>query len=219
LLAVTLSACTPGTTAIVDSVRNVVPREAGVADSARLNPQFRYLRVTVAGQTALLVLGYVDAHSQGPIEVWYSGLREVLRLQNGRIAGALGLTTEWRSVEAVSPVPSWTSVARAAGPVSWTRLRDVMPGYRYGVRDSLSLRRIAALQNSSLKGLDPAGLVWFEERLEGDPGEDTWLPPARFAVQIRDGRETVVYSEQCISRDLCFTWQRWPAGTQAVSGN
>jgi hypothetical protein len=25
-----------------------------------------------------------------------------------------------------------------------------------------------------------------------------------------DGTETVVYGEQCLAADLCFTWQLWP---------
>jgi len=34
--------------------------------------------------------------------------------------------------------------------------------------------------------------------------------------QTSDGAEAVVYGEQCLAPELCFTWQRWPvqAGRQ-----
>jgi hypothetical protein len=216
LVAGALSACTPGTGAIVDTVRSLIPAEpAGPA--ARLNPQFLYLRVTIGGQVALLVLGYYDPHPQGRIEVWYSAQREVLRIQNGRIAGVTGLATEWRSVS-VPAMPSWTALAQSDAHFSWTRVRDVMPGYRFGVRDALSLRRIPPPKTSLLQGLDAGQLTWFEERFEGDAAADLWLPPARYAVHLAAGRETVVYGEQCIARDVCFAWQRWPVESKAAGG-
>lgn len=214
LAASALSACSVGTNAIVDTLRNVVPIETA-ADAARLNPQFRYLRVTAGGRVALLVLGYTEPHRDGPIEIWYSAQREVLRIQNGRLVGATGLTTEWRSVS-LPAMPSWSALAQASTRLSWTRIRDVMPGYRFGVRDELSLGRIAAPIQSLLRVLDPEHLAWFDERHEGEPRADVWLPAAHYAVQLSAGRETVIYGEQCIALDLCFAWQRWPVESKAA---
>jgi hypothetical protein len=194
----------------------VLPQQAEIA-AATLNPRYRYLRVTVAGRTALLVLGDMDEHRNGQVEVWYSAQREVLRIQNGRIAGVTGLRTEWRSVS-MPAMPAWSTLASAARQHHWIRIRDVMPGYRFGVRDALILSRISTPAQSALQGLDPAQLAWFEERHRGDPTSELWLPPARYAVQIGEGRETVVYGEQCIARDLCFTWQRWPVESKAATG-
>ena len=177
-------------------------------DGSGLNPNFRYLRVTVEGRVAFLALGNEDGHPQGTIEVWYSAEREVLRLQNGRIVGATGLTTEWRNV-AVSGLPSWSGIALAAGPVRWTRTRDVMPGYRFGVLDMLRARVVQPPAKSRLQGVDPNGLAWFEEQTEAGANA---LPRALYAVDLRDGKETVVYSEQCLVSALCFTLQRWTAG-------
>ena len=95
-----------------------------------------------------------------------------------------------------------------------------MPGYRFGVQDALVLRRIAAPDKSEIQGLDPGTLAWFEE--QSDAGSalrgsgaalDQALPLARYAVDLRDGKETVVYGEQCLAAELCFSWQRWPAAT------
>ncbi|MDP2240422.1 MAG: YjbF family lipoprotein [Burkholderiales bacterium] len=203
--------------AVVQTVQYAVKGQG--VDSASLNPNFRYLRVTIEGRVALLALGNEDSHPQGPIEVWYSAQREVLRLQNGRLVGAVGLTTEWRNV-VLPELPSWSAVAQAREPVPWVRVRDIMPGYRFGVRDTLLLRMVQPPQSSALKGPDPQSLSWFEERLQSDvpsrfpatlfPGlsADRPLPPARYAVALQEGRETVVYGEQCLAPDLCFSWQK-----------
>ncbi len=206
------------------AVQGVMPGDASI-DYARLNPNFRYLRVTVGGRIAFLAGGDIDSDPRGPVEVWYSAQREVLRFQNGRLMGVVGLTTEWRNVSLLE-APSWSAVARSQQPVQWVRVRDVMPGYRYGVRDELLLRVIFPPQKSALQRLDPQSLTWFEERLHpeprtgyvakllGGPADEKPLPPARYAVDLRGGKETVVYGEQCIAPDFCFTWQRWSAADQ-----
>ena len=197
-----LCGCATSTDAVLDTVRFAARRDADV-DRAQLNPNFRYLRVFNRGRLALLALGNVDRQAGGPVEVWYSAEHEVVRLQNGRLAGAVGLTTEWRSV-VLPPLPKWSELAQAGTPYRWTRTRDVMPGYRYGVRDALELRRIDPPERSQLVGIDASQLAWFEEHTEH-------LPVARYAVELRDGAQTVVYGEQCLSQDVCFSWQRWDA--------
>jgi len=200
---------------MVQTLQDAVQSQRGVPD-ARLNPAFRYLRVTIDGRVAFLALGSEDKHPQGPVEVWFSGQREVVRLQNGRIVGVAGLTTEWRNV-VLPEMPSWSAVAVAKQPVQWVRMRDVMPGYRFGVRDELSLRPILVPQKSALQGVDPKSFSWFEEQVRSDSRSTIFaslasempLPPARYAVDLRDGKEVVVYGEQCLAAELCFTWQRW----------
>ena len=223
-----LSGCSSASNAILQTLPYAYGRNPGV-DNARLNPNFRYLRVTIGGRVVLLALGNVDSDPQGPIEVWYSAEREVLQLQNGRLVGATGLTTEWRNVT-LPELPSWSATAHDGRAIQWMRVRDVMPGYRFGVKDELSLRAVEAPQRSALQGLDPKGLTWFEERdetasgarrsgiLGGSAGVDAILPPARYAVDLRGGQETVVYGEQCLAADLCFTWQRWPLQAQSAVG-
>ena len=219
-----LSGCSTASNAILQTLPYAYGRNPGV-DNARLNPNFRYLRLTTRGHVALLALGYIDSDPQGPIEVWYSAEREVLRLQNGRLVGATGLTTEWRNVR-LSALPSWSAAAHAGRAIDWTRTRDVMPGYRFGVKDKLSLHVVDAPRGTELQGLDPQRLTWFEERdlngsragllgmFGGSADAGAALPPARYAVDFSGGKETVVYGEQCLTADLCFTWQRWPVQAQ-----
>ncbi len=195
--------CSSSTNAVIDTVQSIVRRDTGAA-ALSLDPRFRYLRVTTqGGGVAFLALGYVDNTPQGPLEVWYSGERQVLRLQNGRLAGVTGVATEWHGVS-LPPLPSWRELGRAPAPYRWSRTRDVMPGYRYGLRDALEVRQIGAPSRSQLAGMDALQLTWFEET-------SATLPPARYAVQIDDGSGTVVYAEQCLAPELCLSWQRWKA--------
>ncbi len=219
LVAFTLSACTSGMNSMVQTLQQAVQGNRSVSD-ANLNPAFRYLRITLDGRVSFLALGSEDKHPQGQVEVWFSAQREVLRFQNGRLVGAAGVTTEWRAVT-LPELPSWSELARSPQPFQWVRIRDVMPGYRYGVRDELVLSAIPPPQKSALQDVDAQSLSWFEERfrtgtaagrltkLVTDVGIDGVLPPARYAVDLRDGKEIVVYGEQCLAPELCFTWQRW----------
>ena len=210
MLVATAGGCASGGGAIFETAQSLIARDKGV-DNAKLDPNFRYLRVTIGGRVVLLALGYLDPHPQGTIEVWYSAEREVVRLQNGRVVGAVGVTTEWRNV-VLPDLPEWPKLAGAAEPFRWTRTRDVMPGYRYGQRDALSLRTIPTPDKSALQGLDSTHLTWFEERFADDGSLKTALPAARYAVAIAGDQGVVVYGEQCLAPQTCFTWQRWPAG-------
>jgi hypothetical protein len=222
---VALSSCSAGSDSMLQTLRNAVWRGDSIA-GARLNPNFRYLRVSIAGRAVLLALGYEDFDLRGPIEVWYSAEREVLRLQNGRLVGAVGLTAEWRNV-LLPELPSWSALARGDQAFRWIRVRDVMPGYRFGLRDALSLRVISQPRRSELQGMDPQRLTWFEEQVDvekaaglfggGSVAGSELLPPGRYAVDIRDGKEIVVYGEQCLAADLCFSWQRWPVQGQSAA--
>lgn len=223
-----LSACTPVMDAAVQTVQKAVQRDTST-ERARLNPNFSYLRITLGGRVAFLALGGVDSHPDGPVEVWYSALREVVRTQNGRVVGVTGFKTEWRNVS-VAGAPSWSAASQAQQSQQWVRVRDVMPGYRYGVRDELVLNVVPAPAHSELKDVDPQALTWFEERMRSDAGylaslvpgtgDQNVLPAARYAVDLRGGKEVVIYGEQCIAPDTCFTWQRWSAEQQnkAVGG-
>jgi len=205
-LLVCLGACTQGGSAIVDTFRAAVRADTR-ADRATLDPALRYLRVVANGRPVLLVLGDVDADPAGPVEVWYSAEREVLRLQGGRLAGVAGLTTEWRQV-GIPALPGWRELAPGQ---QWERTRDVMPGYRYGVAETLSVRPVPVPSGTALKDLDPKTLLWFEETLETrHPVADLRLPAARYAVGVEGDTEQVVYAEQCVAPDLCLSWQRWP---------
>jgi hypothetical protein len=206
LSAVVAAGCAEHTTAVLQSLRLSISRDnSAAADAFKLDPRYRYLRVTHDAGVAILILGGVDKDAGSTIQTWYGADATLLKLRDGRLVGNTGLLAEWRSVQ-VPNLPAWSQLAAEGKPVQWERVRDVMPGYRYGIRDKLVLSVIPPPRSTGLVRLDPQKLVWFEERTQASTDEQ--LPPARYAVQ----GDTVVYGEQCVTARNCIKWQRWPAG-------
>jgi hypothetical protein len=177
-------------------------------EPSNLDPRFHYLRVTLNGRIVILASATSNIDIPDTTSVWYSAEREALRFQNGRLLGAVGLATEWRAVN-IPALPKWSELAQNTQPFKWTRIRDAMPGYRYNLSDELILQRISIPADTQLKAIDPRSLIWFEERFAEDASESN-LPPSRYAVDISAGNERVLYGEQCVSKELCFSWQQWP---------
>lgn len=198
--------CADTASAFLQTGKQAFRPDASAADSFQTDPRYRYLRVTHQGGVSIVVLGALEPNPHGQVEVYYSADGATLRLQNGRLAGNTNLLPEWRSVR-LPELPSWSDLAAEGKPVQWERVRDVMPGYRFGIRDKLLLSPVPAPRSSTLVGVDAHGLVWFEERTQ--ESTDERLPPARYATR----GNTVIYSEQCVSAKNCVKWQRWPAGS------
>lgn len=182
----------------------------------KLNPLYRYLRVEAQGHPpALLVLGYVDAHPQGDIEVWYSAKGEVIKIQNGRIVGAVGLGIDWRSVQFSSSPPVWTAIPTQG--LAYQRLRDEMPGHRSAISDRLEVKPWLGLPLIALPTSLPVDQArsydWFREITVSTNAQP--LPPAWFAWGLHRGQPTVVYSEQCLSATFCLRLQPWPVQKEA----
>lgn len=199
-LACLLGACASSQRAVINTFREAVADPSAATHA--LDPALSYLRVGANGRAVLMVLGNIESDPAGPIEVWYSAGREVLRLQNGRVVGAVGLTEEWRAVR-MPALPSWRELLAASEPLTWTRGRDAMPGYRFGIHETLTLRASDPPARSALRTRDAATLKWFEEQ-----SLNATLPAARYAIDP-NAPDTVIYGEQCLSRGLCLAWERW----------
>ena len=176
------------------------------ATEPQLDPRFAYLRFERDKRVVFLALGYVDPHPEGVVEVWYSSAGEVLRLQDGRVVGSTGGETDWLAVSFAGR-PGWGEIQ---GPVSFVRTRDVQPGYRLGLRETLTLRPIPAPADSRLRDIPAQALSWFEERVTDGTMA---LPPSRYGVYLSPSGPRVIYGEHCLSATLCFSWQRWSATT------
>lgn len=204
-----LTAC--ASNSLLSEVASAVFREnfsddARQAPAVKLNPSYQYLLATLDGaKPALLVLGYVDTHPQGNIEVWYSGQGEVIRLQNGRLVGSTGLAVQWRRVVYPTAPPAWQSVP--ASGVQFARIRDEHPGYRLGFMDQVFLTPLQISPHNLPSDVQKTA-VWYQERYAEASGES--IPAAWFALGTHDGQTTIVYSRQCLSPSLCLTLQRWP---------
>lgn len=198
-----LMGCTPSSSmrSIMDLGGQLSSRGGVQAGGAALNKAYRYLRVQSGKRVVYFALGYLDPHPEGAIEVWYSGEREVLRLQNGRVVGAIGTPTEWLSV-AFKGQPTWSGNPDGA---VYERVRDVSPGYRFGLRETLRILSVPPPRGVNLVGMPVEDLTWFQESAAG--ADD--LPPTLYGVRQEQGIFRVVYSEICLAKDLCFSWQRW----------
>jgi hypothetical protein len=178
-------------------------------DTVKLNPNLKYLRVTVNDRSVLMVLGYLDNTPQGNIETWYSSEGEVLRLLNGRVLSTNGLELDWRNVSYAS-LPAWSELVGLSSNSSlfqFTRTLDQMPAYKFGIHEVVNLYGVSPPSNSNLVGLLSNQLKWFEEKVKGTLHG---LPSARYGLSTKDGQAVVVYGEQCFSSELCFSWQTWP---------
>ena len=178
-------------------------------DAVKLNPNLKYLRVTVRDRTVLMVLGYLDKTPQGNIETWYSSEGEVLRLMNGRVLSTNGLEIDWRNVKYAS-LPAWSELDRLRSntySLQFTRTLDQMPAYKFGISEVVNLYSVGTPSNTNLVGLPASQLKWFEEKVLGT---SHGLPSARYGLGAKDGQPVVVYGEQCFSSELCFSWQTWP---------
>ena len=220
-MALPLFGCASKSLPLGDILSGVVTEQLGNrADTtltAKLNPDFRYLRVQAQGQPpALMVLGYVDPDPLGDIQVWYSSQREVIKLQNGRIVSTTGLETNWRAVRFSVAPPAWTDVPQEGG--FYNRLRDEMPGHRYARSDRLQLKPMAGLPSLQLPASLPREAAktyrWFNETTLNSG--DLSLPPSWFALADYRGQATVVYSQQCLSATFCITLQLWPAQKETL---
>ena len=179
------------------------------------NHSFQYLKVTVHGRPAFLVLGYVEPHDA--TEVWYSSKGEVIKLQAGRLTGALGLETEWRQVSFIG-APEWPELVQSRQQRLWQyqRVRDVMPGYVSSLTDRLTLTQLSYSQVQ--KRLGPlvrhlAGkteLRWLEEAGASN------LPSAFYAVDTSAISPKVVLTYQCVSLQLCMALEPWAPAQPAL---
>ena len=186
----------------------------------RPDPRFRYLRVEMKDRTpAMWVLGYLDQHHMGAIEVWYSAQGEMLKLQNGRIVATQGLPVDWAAVRFSASPPAWADLGTAVA--TFGRERDELPRYRYGLREHVVLTAVvpppASYLPASVHPDMAARYAWFEETaLPANGLGGASLPAAsalsasRFAWGLHLGQPMVVYSEQCLAPGVCLRIQRWP---------
>ena len=158
---------------------------------------------------------------QGSIDAFYRGSGEMIRIQTP------DSQRDW-FFRPNGERPSGQRCRLGAAPKTRRRFLFVrVPRRDASYRTAAGLARAHAVDapsKSALRGIDAGKLVWFEERyrpalpgaggLRGEHASDDRLPPAKYAVEIDGEKETVVYSEQCLSRDFCFTWQRWSAALQ-----
>ncbi|CAN1486303.1 Group 4 capsule polysaccharide formation lipoprotein GfcB [Burkholderiaceae bacterium] len=193
---------------VYDTFTNVLPRSLLVTN---LQPGFEYLWVSVYGKASVMALGARETRGNAVHEHWYNGQGEMLHLVDGRVQQALGFAHELR--QQTGAPPAWASFqgemqrtqaqaerqAQATKDVTWKRQLDVMPGYRFGVQETLVSRTLA--EPDRLPEGVPANAQWVADEVFGKKANGLpWVYAQRFAVA--NGR--VVYSEQCLAPAVCL---------------
>jgi hypothetical protein len=166
--------------------------------------RFEYLQVRTRDQVSYWALGYREPARGGPRawgqtqEAWYSGSGQVLELVDGRIVSTAGLPVDWRAT-AGDGVPALQAMLTAA-PLTYQRVRDVSPGYRYGVRDEIEVRTETLAD----------GTIVVSEHVSATTAARS-LPDAKFFFS-RDGTGAVrlTHSLQCLDEEWCFHLTPWP---------
>jgi len=198
-VSILLSGCASSLSGVIDTVADVVYPDRKVSEKL-LDPGFQYLRIQVNGRLAFLARGAIDDLKSKPLEVFFSADRETLKLLDGRIV-EYSSSGRHIAIQSETPPASWTVESR-----SFALFRESRPEYMVS-RHMLSRRLIVGTPKPlNLIGIAPESLTWFEETTEGSA-----FGNARSIYAIRRGKNgsEVVYSEQCIAPDLCFTVQLW----------
>jgi hypothetical protein len=169
---------------------------------AQIQPGFEYLWVSLDGRASVMALGErtIDkSSSSGRVhEYWYTGQGEMLHLVDGRIQQALGFTRELRG-QASTAAPQWNEVLQTTREFNWRRQIDLMPGYRYNL-----VNYVVTYPSNAPQKL-PEGVStsvrWVTDLVESKARDgQAWWYLQKFA--LLDNR--VVYSEQCIDKDVCL---------------
>lgn len=167
------------------------------AQEKRYVPGFEYLEVEWQGRKSAMALGYRSLNSAQTDEHWYTSQGEMLKLQNGRIVQVLGMTREVRRLS--TNTPPWTNLISHKLPVVWSQTKDVMPDYRFGLQEFVITQQMnpTSAEQSLIKG----ATHWIAEEIKSkDATGKTWIYQQKFAL----ANDRVIYSEQCIARDMCF---------------
>ena len=178
---------------------------------SKFNPAYRYLYVEVPGSpiSATLVLGYLDSTPVGSLETWYSASNEVIKIQNGRIVATTGLQFDWASTTLTQVPPDWSKIDERGQ--SYSRVRDVMPDYRFGIREQITVQRTEIPKNlpATVSRRMAEKWAWFRETQASTT--DEVFRDSIFALGQIEGATAIVYSEQCLSSTFCLRLQSWPS--------
>lgn len=218
-----LSACSNVPNPPIETLKFAFSDFNNVIDQTKLNPNYIYLRIAINDLPSVLVLGFVDQDPSGPVQVWYTNERAVLRLQNGRFLGSGKLGIDWQNVR-LSHAPAFSDLLGSLNSStqnhmsnrSYVRLRDEMPGYHFGIRETVNITPLSQMPGnipSKMRDLlKNKNLVWFAENVDPETSNSTASRPAIYGVSPKGAGANegeVVFGQQCLAPDYCISWMPW----------
>ena len=207
VLAWSLTGCSALWRAGWETVKPTFQNSSKAVDRLALEPGQPVLKFSVNGHYALLALGYVDRGT----EVWYSADGSVVRLRDGRLEGTDGLSVDWKNVASRDAA----LLPGANAPVTYTRVRDEMPGYRIQLEERVRILPLHSAPSAAPKALRQPAVRWFREEVVPDPAAGGWWTtrgkPYRYPglygwdVSVQPAR--LVFGSQCLAKEVCVTWE------------
>lgn len=229
-------ACTPLSSALVDSAKGLAFDLESASTSEAPHMQQEQLRMTVMKSVFYITrvhsapAALTQESAQGQDGLWVTPAGEVLRISEaGRLVGSTGSAyADWSRVH-TTPIPNWRVIRNqleSGHVVQYMRHRDVEPRGYAGLQDKVSIHLVnEPLDFNNFVHKDKSSLIWFEERsnfidtanrlkkntkvLKNNDPLSMPLPVAKFAVSFKENKNgEVVFSEQCMSALVCFSLQK-----------
>ncbi len=167
------------------------------SSNASFSAGFEYLEVEWQGLKASMALGYRETKGNNVTEHWYSGQGEMVKIVNGRVVQVLGMTKEVRHVGTNTPV--WSDILAHRLPIVWSQTKEVMPGYRYGLKEYVITQQVNPIAAEKTLITDATAWVLEEIKSKDEKGK-AWIYQQKFALN----GDKVIYSEQCLAPRMCF---------------
>ncbi|MEA9601212.1 YjbF family lipoprotein [Polynucleobacter sp. MG-28-Ekke-A2] len=196
-----------------------------VIDEAKLNQNYRYLKVEANGQPALLALGYVDQKKQSKHDVWFSAFKEVVEIKDGRLGNTEGLEVNWTEVSLFDAPPLRAALAlnidagdkakQKSAKLRYMRIRSVMPGYHVNIRETVVMEALTEIPIDIPKQLkDPIAnenIRWIQETVLVPPNNfNPSIKPLRAIYAINIKTNETVFGKQYLTPDFFVSWLTWP---------
>jgi hypothetical protein len=177
-MAVVLSSgCTTVSLGSLDALKQAVDHRSAIrptAASVAAQPYFQ-LQVSSHDGEAIMIL----ASAQGATLGWYGTDGQAVFLRHGLLVKTLGLTQNLDAVLLPQADPFVSGLQHLQQPITYTRVMDWSPGYRYGVQAQVQLspkamedveilgtvhhlRRIDERVRSTEAGLDVVNRYWVD---------------------------------------------------------
>ncbi|KAF1017369.1 MAG: hypothetical protein GAK31_00634 [Stenotrophomonas maltophilia] len=175
-MATSMSGCGVVGRTSVKTVQLAIQGKPDVAPVAADVMANRYPQIKVSGPKggAVLVLGNID---EG-VQAWYSSERSIVFLRDGIVVATHGGTPEMRGMDIAGENPL-RDLRNVRDGTTVQRRYDVMPGYRYGMQVTGTLRVLGSEHVTILGTARP--LTHVRERLRG-PGwkrdNHYWVDPS-----------------------------------------
>jgi hypothetical protein len=221
--ALLLAGCAGNSSNVVyDTFKLAISNPNTVIDEAPLNPSYRYLKVDANGIPALLVLGYLDQKKNTVQDVWYSAFKEVVEINEGRLANTEGLDINWTQVVLYDPPPLSEALtanqnlsSKRKPQFRYKRMRTVMPGYHVNIRETVIMRALNETPSDAPKVFEsPEGNVdirWVEETvLVPANNQNPSIKPLRAIYAINSKTNEIVFGKQYLTPDYYVSWLSWP---------